>query len=164
MLDVFIPLSDLEKRILRIVFDADINTAYHSYHASHSIVENCVNAGNREEEADESILCLVDRGLLSEVAPGHVRLTNAGFDEACTLFIPNYDDLTEKVGLHLLTVNDEESAVVQSIASSLGQPFLITYHFIDFFRKLGWVKIHREDSEYAYIVYISPLLNRALHR
>lgn len=168
MINVSIPLNDVEVRILKELFETDLKSPHRNYYGTQSVIEDCVADGKNEEEAKEALQCLLDRNYLDGMhtlgssIPPNIRLSDVGFEESCQLFLTDYDDLVARIGRHLDALTDSESASLKKIAADLDQPFLVAYHFVDFYRKLGWVKMHREDSEYAQVVYVSPLLKRAL--
>lgn len=163
-----VPLNEVEIFILKDLFESNLSTTYYVHFDTNSIVQDCIKDGLTQESADEALECLVDRGYIKGEAgsgdnlPPYLRFSETGFAECCEMFISDYDDVQKSVAVHLTQLSDQESAQVSNIAQALGKPFLITHYFIDFFARLGWVGIHREHDEYAYVHRVSPLLKRSL--
>lgn len=162
-----VPLNEVEIFILKDLFESNLPSSYYVHFDTNSVVQDCTEGGFTQERTEEALECLVDRGYVKGEAggdnlPPYLRFSETGFAECCEMFISDYDDAQKSVAVHLTQLSDEESAQVSTIAQALGKPFLVTYHFVDFFARLGWVGIHREHDEYAFIHRVSPLLKRSL--
>ena len=163
-----IPLNETENFILNDLFESSLPSTYIDHFDTQSILAECKNAEFPQEQVEDALLCLVDRGLLSgqmsmgSSIPYIVRFTDVGFSEMCQNKIEDYDQKKELVARHLAQVSTQESAQLQEIASNLEMPFLVARHFIEFFVNLGWVKWAREDDKYGFITYVSPLMSRAV--
>ncbi|MBV9868186.1 MAG: hypothetical protein JO316_22765 [Abitibacteriaceae bacterium] len=166
-----IELNETDLFVLNTLFQEDLKGTYNQHYATQSILDDCITSGCSKEKASDSILCLVDLGFLDGMftfnrsnLPNSVQLTTQGTDEACRRFISNFDEVLERVGTQLLSLEDSQNAAVKQIADGIQQPFLVVHNGLRFFAALGWVKLGREGSEYAYVTYVSPLLKRAMNQ
>ena len=174
-MNLIISLNSIELDILKYLFDNDVEAGYLVSRQTPNILNHCSSLGHEEEKTRDALLCLIDRDLLighfslnRSSIPSIVSLTQLAFDEEIERRTVDYDQIKEKVGRYLASLSHEklskqEDTQIVKIAALLDEPFYIIRHMIGFFRKLGWVRLHREDSEYAMIIYVSPLLRRALN-
>ncbi len=167
-LEISVPLNEVEKFMLKDLFESDLASTYFGPFDPVSLLDECEKNGFSREQSEEALVCLLDRDLVSghytfgSSLPGHIHFTDQGFEEACQMAMNDYDEIKERVARHLVEHSTKEHIQLREIASALDTPFLVAHHFVNFFAALGWARLQRENSESAYVNYVSPLLKRAL--
>ena len=167
-LQLSIPLNEAELFILKDLFESNLSTEYLVHFKTLSLLEECDKKGFSREDSERALICLLDRELIDghytfgSSLPGQIRLSERGFEEICQIEMSDYDEKIEVVANYLNGRSAEQHITLKDMSSVLEIPFIVARHFVLFFSALGWVKLQREDSDQAYVNYISPLLTRAL--
>lgn len=159
-------LSAADSLILKLSCEAEIERGQKGATVDpESVIEKAQSAGVHQEQALESMTILNDRGYmetshrLGSTVPGHLTLTDYGFDEYGHTYIPEYDSLIRSVGLQILNHDMHDSA---DIAKALDQPLAIIERIFSLFDLNGYVTIFPETSFSLQIARVSPELRRWL--
>jgi TIR domain len=160
-------LYSTDTRVLQIAGDIALEQD-HRMIDSLAVLERCAVDGITEEAFLESLQVLEEHGYI-EVARtfgagisgmSAFTVTLAGLEEYASAFVPQYDDLAQRVIAEL--VNAPDQVTDGAIGRAIDAPRLLVEHILDMLDARGLVKLTKLTGPSTPVFSVSPQLGRLL--